>query len=114
MKPRPFRVAKVCGIDIPIYRATVEQEPALRDSDGELLDGQFQPTPTPRIIVRVGLSKSVEKDTLIHEMGHALMLYSGCRELVNMSTPVGFDIDAFEEAVIRILTPHIGSIKVTK
>jgi hypothetical protein len=95
----------VCGIEIPIYR-----EPDLRDSEGALLDGHFLPTPRPRILIREGLTKSVEKDTLIHELGHAFAVYSGLRDFFAGQVRKSVDVADFEETIIRILTPHIGGL----
>lgn len=103
-------VRTVCGVKIPIVRATVEQASSLIDDDGASLDGVFD-TETMRIYVRDGQSPEGEQDTINHEILHALLLLSGAKAFIAKELRTPAKEYEIEEVLVRILTPHVAAIR---
>lgn len=98
----------ICGVRVPIIRATEEQIPDFLGEEDTINDG-FYCGKTTTIYVRRGQSATVERDTLNHERGHAFLAISGLRNLLSavVAWPKGYD--DFEETLVRIAAPHIST-----
>lgn len=105
-------VQTICGVRVPIFRADVADAPMLRDEDtGETLDGRFDGEKGV-IYVRRGLSRTLERDALNHEILHALLAYSGARSfLAGLARGMSSD---HEETLMRILAPHMHALRWAK
>lgn len=84
----------ICGIEVPIVRATAEQCPELLDEPGVINDGFFCGDRSI-IVLRSGQHPTQERDSLNHERVHAWIKLSG--------------YDDFEETIARVLAPHLGA-----
>lgn len=104
-KKQLIREIQVCGVTFPVYRASVEEVPDLVQ-DGELLDG-FCDFERGCIYIREGLSPSLERDAVAHEVGHAFLCCSGLQEILR--DRIGAKkFKGFEELLVRVATPHIS------
>lgn len=103
--------AIVCAIRIPIIRGPLTLLPELRDEDtGDVLDGRFV-ADRPAIFTRAGQRPTLERDSINHELVHALHLYSGAREFLHGEMRAPSRASAVEETYIRIITPHLPFIE---
>lgn len=94
----------VCGVRVPVVRATADQIPDLAE-DGRLLDGYFCSTQSV-IFIRDGQSHTQERDTIVHEVAHAFLYLSGLgHRLEEVVGPALFE--RFEEGLVRMATPHL-------
>lgn len=101
----------ICGIRVPVIRASEEQVPDFLGTDDTINDGFFDGK-TSTIYLRRGQSPTVERDTLCHERAHAFLQLSGLKNLLEAVVvwPKGYD--DFEELLARLAAPHIGTYKV--
>lgn len=92
----------VCGVDYEVKVGDFSDFQPL-----ELADGVCDPT--NRVIwIQSGLSPEKVLSVLKHECLHALFHESGMMQMTEAA--LGTDkLDAWEEALVRILTPHIDS-----
>lgn len=102
-----LRVLTICGVRVPVIRATVEQIPDLDEADGETNDGFFCGSRTC-IFIRAGQSRTQERDSINHEVGHAFVKLSGIAHLLAGVTTWPKGYDDFEETLVRIAAPHLG------
>jgi len=86
------------GIPYSVFEAPAEGE--LEENLGLCRYGRHQ------IFVREGLSPEAAKDTLFHEISHAVWNESGAKQLLKGSIAERLDVDELEETLIQILTPH--------
>lgn len=100
-----IRNLDVCGISFPVIRATPEEVPTLA-SESELLDGFFD-AENGRIVIRKGLSPSLERDAIAHEAMHAFLYTSGLQELMKQAMGEK-KFRGFEEVLVRVATPHLS------
>ncbi len=96
----------ICGIRVPVVRATAEQATELTDADGDPNDG-FYCGKTATIFLRKGNSPTQERDTLNHERCHAFLALSGLQNLLTATVQWPQGYDDFEELVVRIAAPHL-------
>jgi len=104
-----FRVV-VAGVDVPIYRATAKEIPELKNDDGEDLHGCFIPAKA-MICITQGQPKTVERDTINHELIHAWIYLSGAQSVLRMLLKKPDDLVDAEETLVAVLTPHIAGIE---
>lgn len=103
-----FRVT-VAGVIIPIFRATSKEVDDLKDDDGEDLLGCFVPE-KGAIYITQGQPAGLERDTINHEIIHAWINLSGALRLLRLHFRKADDPDEVEEALVRVLTPHVHLI----
>jgi len=98
----------VCGVKVPVVRVD-QDSPALRDDDGSRLEGTFDDK-TNTIFLRRGMTRSAERDTINHELLHALLILSGARNFLTGGSREPDRAHDNEETLVRILTPHLAAI----
>jgi hypothetical protein len=102
-------VHTICGVRVPIYRATVDQFPELSGCDGYW-------DPVRSIIwVRQGQSETQERDALVHELAHAFLTLSGLSTTLKVflgpeRSQYWDGDDGVEEALVRQATPHLVAL----
>jgi hypothetical protein len=103
---RHVRTLTICGVRVPIVRATPEQVPELLE-DGRVLDGYFC-FERLIIVIRAGQSKTQERDSIVHETVHGFLYLSGARHQLKFALGPKFKgFEDFEELIVRNMTPHL-------
>jgi hypothetical protein len=104
---KKLRVLTICGVRVPVIRATPEQVPELLE-DGSLKDGIFCHERCC-IFVREGQSKTQERDTIVHEVAHAFLHLSGIGHQLQffLGPKAAKNFEAMEEMLVRGATPHL-------
>lgn len=98
MKKKQSKI-RVCGIWYEIVSMSEEDEPQLEGAEG-LCDHK-----NCRIVLKTGIDQNRVKDTLVHEILHALINESGVRN--ELETLAHKDAGEVEERIVRMLTPHL-------
>ncbi len=92
----------ICGIPYHVEERTTDEDHNLQNAYGYCVHGQCL------IVVASGLVPELFRNTLLHEIQHAIWEHSGVRQL----KPT---VDDYEESFIQTFTPHwiaaTGSIK---
>lgn len=98
-----IRTYRIGGIVWHVYRADPAHVPALHDGD-RVLEGVTD-TSTAEIHVREGLSPSLERDAIAHELLHAFLYATGLAHVIEARIGAGYA--DFEEVLVRVATPHL-------
>ncbi len=103
-----LRVLTICAVRVPIVRATLEQMPELAEAEGLINDGFFCGERTC-IFIRSGQSRTQERDSINHEVGHAFVKLSGLAAVLAAVTTWPKGYEDLEETLVRIAAPHLGN-----
>jgi Zn-dependent peptidase ImmA (M78 family) len=93
------QVVQICGLEYQLVVATAAEVPELLENEG------WTSCVTNTIYVRANMPPTRLRDTVVHELLHAFLEASGVGSF--LSDRVQGDYDAFEEVLVRLLTPMI-------
>jgi hypothetical protein len=92
----------ICGLAWNVYEGTVKNKDNLSAVYG------FCDHAKQEIWVAEGMSPSMFRDTLRHEVRHAILEHSGAESYLKSVLKPEVDADVVIETLVRILTPHEG------